>query len=266
MIAHNLSKRKLPVLFAGHGSPMNAVENNSFTDAWFELGKTLPKPKAILCISAHWQSDGSFVHVGARPRTIHDFGGFPPELYAIEYPCAGAPEKARELISMVKTIKVMPDEEWGLDHGAWSVLCRMYPQADVPVFQLSMDFSQPGEFHYALGRELRILREKDVLVVCSGNIVHNLSLLNFDETAPAYDWAEEFDEKVAGLIRKRSFAALADYKSLGSAARLAVPTPEHYLPLLYALGLSADDDSISFPVAGMSLGSLSMRAVLFGDV
>jgi len=252
----------MPVLFVGHGSPMNAIENNAFASAWWELGRTLPKPAVILCVSAHWQSAGSFVHAGNNPKTIHDFGGFPTALYAAKYPCPGSPDTAKLVIETAKRAHVLPDLEWGLDHGAWSVLCRMYPNADIPVLELSMDFSKPSKFHFELGKMLRPLRGQGIMIVCSGNIVHNLAMLDWEDYR-SYGWAKDFDSAVAAHIEKREFEPLVDYESMGEMARLSVPTPEHYWPLLYALGLADDNDDVSFPVTGMSLGSLSMRAVLF---
>ncbi len=257
--------QKMPVLFVGHGNPMNAIEDNEFSRAWAAIGKELPKPRAILCVSAHWYTRGTLVTGMDQPKTIHDFGGFPRELYEQEYPAPGSPDLARLTKETVKKAEVILDEEWwGLDHGTWSVLARMFPQADVPVVQLSIDGTQPGEFHYALGRELSALRNKGVLIVGSGNIVHNLRMASFQGEGPAqaYDWAIEFDQTIKDLIERGDHDSIVNYQKLGQAARLSIPTNDHYLPLLYILALQDKQESVRFFADKVFAGSLSMRSVL----
>ena len=254
------SDQKMPALFVGHGSPMNAIEDNEFSRAWERVGKSLSKPNAILCISAHWETAGTLVTGMDKPKTIHDFGGFPPELYAMEYPAPGSPDLARVTQETVQNAPVRLDQSWGLDHGTWSVLCRMFPKADIPIIQLSLDRTQSPEFHYALGKELRALRNKGVLIVGSGNIVHNLRVFTMDDKA--FDWAIEFDETARKLISAGDHASLIQYQKLGPAARLAIPTNEHYLPLLYALALQDSQEEIRFFADRVTLGSISMRSLL----
>jgi 4,5-DOPA dioxygenase extradiol len=256
------SDRKMPALFVGHGSPMNAIEDNEFSRAWAEVGRALPRPGAILCISAHWETYGTLVTGMERPETIHDFGGFPPALYAMRYPAPGSPELARLTQAIVQKTQVRLDQTWGLDHGTWSVLCRMFPDADIPVIQLSLDQTQAPEFHYALGKELRVLRNKGVLIVGSGNIVHNLRVAVFQDKA--YDWAVEFDEIARKLIVSGDHDPLVAYQNLGQAARLSIPTNEHYLPLLYILALQDKQEPIRFFAERVTLGSISMRSLLVG--
>ncbi|WP_309714557.1 4,5-DOPA dioxygenase extradiol [Armatimonas sp.] len=253
----------LPALFVGHGNPMNAIEDNAFSQTWERLGKALPKPKAILCVSAHWETRGTQVTAMERPKTIHDFGGFPPELFAVEYPAPGSPELA-DLTQRTLSEKALVglDQDWGLDHGAWSVLCRMFPQAQVPVIQLSLDRTQPLEFHYALGRELRSLRQRGILVVSSGNIVHNLRQARWADVAA--DWAVAFDSTVKERILSGDHAALVHYKTLSSEALLSIPTNEHYLPLLYTLGMQHADEPVQFFSEQVTLNSISMRTVQLG--
>ena len=252
----------MPVLFIGHGSPMNAVEDTEFSRAWAEVARSLPRPNAILCVSAHWQTSGTRVTAMEQPRTIHDFYGFPPELYQKRYPAPGSPELARMTVETLKDAQAKQDSEWGLDHGAWAVLCRMYPQADVPVVQLSLDERRPPAFHYDLGRELRGLRKKGVLIVGSGNIVHNLRQVVWEDRA--YDWALEFDARIKELIESGDHKAIVDYSRLGDSARLAVPTAEHYLPLLCVLGAQTESDGVVFFADKVTLGSMSMRSVRLG--
>jgi 4,5-DOPA dioxygenase extradiol len=253
---------KMPALFIGHGSPMNAIEDNQFSQAWIEAARSLPRPQAILCISAHWETSGAQVTAMDRPKTIHDFYGFPRELYEVHYSAPGSPELARLTQETVRTAPVRPDYEWGLDHGTWSVLRRLFPDADVPVVQLSLDRTQGAAFHYELGKELKPLRRKGVLIVGSGNIVHNLRLLAWQEGA--YDWAIEFDDKIRQLILAGDHGAMVRYDELGRAARLSVPTNEHYLPLLYALAVQEPDDQLSFFADRVTMGSVSMRSVRLG--
>jgi len=257
-----MSETRMPALFVGHGSPMNAIEDNDFTRGWQELAARMPKPKAILCVSAHWETRGSFVCVAPQPQTIHDFGGFPQALFDVRYPAPGDPALAQRIAGLVKSTKVHTTTEWGLDHGAWSVLKIMYPQAKVPTLQLSIDTSQPGAFHHALGRELAALRDDGVLILGSGNIVHNLRTLNFRDPKPT-DWTVRFDETVRERIAAGRDADLFDWRALDPQAALAVPTPEHYLPLLYVLGARRDDDEISFHNVGY-FSTISMTSVLLG--
>lgn len=253
------SSPRMPALFVGHGNPMHAILDNNFSREWGSLGEKLPVPRAILCVSAHWMTRGTtLVHVGARPQTIHDFGGFPAELYAQAYPAPGAPELARAAIDLVRSTHLEPDIEWGLDHGAWCVLLRMFPKADVPVFQLSLDLTKPPAELLALARELKPLREKGVLIIGSGNLVHNLRALS--PGAPPYDWAEEFDSRMASAIVERDVAAVANAGDLGRLARLSHPTAEHFLPVLFPLGVADARDDLAFFNAAFDMGSISMRS------
>jgi len=259
------SAAALPALFLGHGSPLNALRANAWTRAWSALGQTLPRPRAVLAISAHWYLPATAVTAMAAPRTIHDFGGFPRELYAMRYPAPGAPPLARRVQELLAPLAVAPDADWGLDHGTWAVLCHVYPQADVPVVQLSIDAREPPAFHYELGRRLRPLRTEGVLLLGSGDVVHNLQAYAWDaRPQPPYDWALRFEARVRTLIDSGEHAPLIDYATLGADARLCVPTPEHYLPLLYVLGASSPGEPVSYPVEGMDGGSVSMLAVQFG--
>jgi 4,5-DOPA dioxygenase extradiol len=252
----------MPALFVGHGSPMNAIEDNVFSRGWAEVGAALPRPEAILCVSAHWQTRGVHVTAMEQPRTIHDFGGFPEELHRMLYPAPGAPELARKTAEQVTRARVGLDHGWGLDHGTWSVLVRMFPRADVPVVQLSLDATQDPAWHYELAKELAGLRERGVLVMGSGNIVHNLRLLRRQPIA--FDWAVEFDAKVKALIDAGDHQRLVNYPGLGRAAQLAVPTNEHYLPLLYALAVKGEKESIAYFNDATTLGSISMRSLVVG--
>ena len=255
----------MPALFIGHGNPMNAIEETVYAAAWREMAASIPKPTAILCISAHWETEGTFVTAMEKPKTIHDFYGFPDALYQVQYPAPGSPDLAARVRSLVKSIVVQPDDgySWGLDHGAWSVLRRMYPAADIPTVQLSLDRSQHPRFHYGLGRELQALRQEGVLIVGSGNIVHNLRLLQWNAAEP-HPWAAEFDRLAAELILSGEHDRLVAYPALGEAARLSIPTNEHYLPLLYILALQQSGESVSFFAEGLTLGSISMRSVRIG--
>ena len=256
---------KMPVLFLGHGSPMNAIEENEFVTGWREAGKTIPKPNAILCISAHWETRGTHVTVMEKPRTIHDFGGFPQELFNVQYPAPGSPELAKEVKETVKKAEVRSDEKWGLDHGCWSVIKQLYPNADVPIVQMSLDYYQAAQYHYALGKELAKFRNKGILIVGSGNLVHNLRMLAWDkleEPGYGYDWAIEANDKIKNFILNGDHQSLINYQSQGKAFNMAIPTPEHYLPMLYVLALQEENDKVSLfndkPVAG-SLTMTSMR-------
>lgn len=251
----------MPVLFTGHGNPMNAIMRNEFSLKWQQLGKELPRPKAILSVSAHWLTRGTYVTAMERPKTIHDFGGFPKELFDAQYPSPGAPDMAKETARLVKSAKVQEDYEWGLDHGTWSVLLPMFPQADIPVYQLSIDYYQPAQYHYNLAKELYELRKKGVLIVGSGNIVHNLGQIDF-EGKRTFDWAIEFDEKIKGFIDKGDHDSIIHYEKLGSIARMAVPTNDHYLPLMYSLGLKQKQEEVKYFNDKMDAGSISMRSLL----
>jgi len=256
------STDKFPALFLGHGSPMNVLEENAFTQSWEQLATTLPQPRAILCISAHWETHGTRVGSMEHPNTIYDFSGFPKPLYEITYPAPGDPQLAHNIQTLVGDERVQLDDQWGLDHGSWAVLIRMYPKADIPVLQLSLDRKLQPREHYDLGRKLKPLREQGVLVLGSGNIVHNLGRMDPTPNTPAYDWAVEFDEKIKTFLKSRDHESLIDYTSLGEIARLSAPTPEHYLPLLYIAALQDDRDTVTFPIEGMDLRSVSMRGVL----
>jgi 4,5-DOPA dioxygenase extradiol len=252
----------MPVLFVGHGSPMHAIEDSHFSRSWAETGANLPAPSAILVVSAHWMTRGaSLVHIGRRPRTIHDFGGFPRALFEAQYPAPGAPDAAALTLDLLQHHHAEPDMEWGLDHGAWCVLLRMFPKADVPVYQLSLDLSRPLKDHLALAKELRALRRRGVLIVGSGNAVHNLPAMRHG--AGAFDWALEFDAKVAAAIEAHDFVALADLDPRAPLTRIAHPTIEHFLPLLYTLGAAEESDRPTTFTEGFDLGSISMRSVLF---
>lgn len=254
---------KLPVLFVGHGNPMNAIEENEFSKGWRELGKKLPKPKAILCVSAHWETKGTFVTAMEKPKTIHDFGGFPDELFKAQYPAPGSPATAKDIRAAVtKTSVGLDTEHWGLDHGCWSILKPMFPGADIPVLQLSIDRTKPAQWHYELAKELSALRKKGVLIIGSGNIVHNLGRIDWRNPNGVFDWAQEFNEKVKQLIVNNDHKSLVDYSSLGKAAALSIPTPEHYLPLLYTLGLKDNKENVSFFNDKTVMGSIAMTSVL----
>jgi 4,5-DOPA dioxygenase extradiol len=255
----------MPVVFLGHGSPMNAIEDNVFRRAWQELGRRLPRPQAILCLSAHWETRGVYVGGAAQPETIHDFHGFPRALFEVRYPAPGSPALARRVAQLLEpAARVQVDTARGLDHGAWAVLQPMYPEADVPIVQLSLSVLQPGAWHYDLARHLAPLRDEGVLVLASGNIVHNLRLWKMRETAPL-DWALRFDEDVAEHIATGHHDGLLGYETLGSDALLAIPTPEHYLPLLYALALQRDGEPVEFFSAKV-LSSISMRSFVIGSM
>jgi 4,5-DOPA dioxygenase extradiol len=258
------STDRMPVLFLGHGSPMNAIEENEFVTGWREAVKTLPKPNAILCISAHWETRGTYVTSMENPATIHDFGGFPKELFDVQYPAPGSPDLAMETKNMIKKAIVGLDNNWGLDHGCWSVIKHLYPEADVPVIQMSLDYYQSTQYHYDLAKELLPLRNKGVLIVGSGNIVHNLGLVNWekiDEPGFGYDWAIEANEKMKAFIISNDHKSLIDYKSLGRAFNLAIPTPDHFLPLLYSLALKEEDEKVDIFNDKAVMGSLTMTSI-----
>jgi 4,5-DOPA dioxygenase extradiol len=255
----------MPAIFFGHGNPMNGLLTNAYTAAWAAIGAQLPRPRAILCISAHWFIPGTAVTAMPRPRTIHDFGGFPAELYRVRYPAPGDPELAGQVQQLLAPLRVDSDQGWGLDHGTWSVLLHVFPRADIPVIQLSIDETQPPGIHYEIGRLLRPLRDAGVLVMGSGDIVHNLHAYAWGgHPVEPYDWAARFDASVRKLISNGEHAPLIDYESFGKDAFLSVPTPEHYLPLLYVLGAAGEGEQTSFPVEGVDGGSVSMLAVQLG--
>ena len=253
---------RMPALFIGHGSPMNALERNRYTEAWRALGAALPKPKAVLCISAHWLTRGLAVTAMPMPRTIHDFGGFPRELSALQYPAPGDAALAARVAELLAPTPVAQDQSWGLDHGAWSVLVHLFPQADVPVVQLSLDANQPASFHYALGQRLGTLRDEGVLILGSGNVVHNLGRIDWN--GGAYDWATRFNDWARARIERGEHAALIAWQAQGEDARLAIPTPEHYWPLLPVLGAQRADEPAQLLVDGIEMGSISMLALRVG--
>ncbi len=256
---------RMPVLFIGHGNPMNAIEDNAYTKSWRNLGKQLPKPQAILVVSAHWLTRGTKVTAMEQPKTIHDFGGFPKKLFDQQYNAPGTPELAKYTKSIVTSTEVGLDSEWGLDHGSWSVLLPMYPMADIPVYQLSIDYYKPLSYHYEIGKELSKLRDKGVLIIGSGNIVHNLGKVNWSGDGNNYDWAVEFDTKFKDWMDKGDHKSILDYqKILGSTAEMAHPTNDHLLPLYYVLGLQQKEDKLSYFNDTIDMGSISMRSMIIG--
>lgn len=269
---HKFSKEldnspKMPVLFLGHGSPMNAIEENEFVQGFRKVGAQIEKPKAILVVSAHWETRGTFVTAMDNPPTIHDFGGFPRELFEVQYPAPGSPELAQYTKEIITTAEVHLDDKWGLDHGSWSVIKHLYPDADVPVIQMSIDYTQPPAYHYALAKELAILRNKGVLIVGSGNIVHNLRMVawqHLNTTGYAYDWAQYADEKMKEYIREGNHQPLIEYYKQGKEFQLAVPTPEHFIPMLYALSLQEKNEHIEIFNDAAVGGSLTMTSFKIG--
>jgi 4,5-DOPA dioxygenase extradiol len=255
----------MPVIFFGHGNPMNALLKNSYTESWATIGKSFPRPKAVLAISAHWYISACAVTVNSAPETIHDFGGFPEELYRVRYPAPGNPKLARRVKDLLAPLSVRLDKGWGLDHGTWAVLRHVFPEADIPIVQLSIDERQPPQFHYEIGKALALLREEGILVVGSGNIVHNLHAYAWGapQTAP-FDWAVRFENHARELLLSGDDAPLIAYEKLGRDAMLSIPTPDHYLPLLYVLGLRRKNEQVRFPVQGVDGGSVSMLAVQIG--
>jgi len=259
-----------PAVFFGHGNPMHAISRNGFTEGWARIGSAIGKPKGILCVSAHWYYAGATsVTIATSPRTIHDFGGFPPELFAVQYPAPGDPALARRVRELLAPVDaVVDDEQWGLDHGTWSVLRHAYPDADVPVVQLSIDAGRAPQFHYDVGRRLAPLREEGILIAGSGNLVHNLRAYQWGaadpSAAPAYAWASAFEQRARDLLLTGSHGPLIAFTGLGPEAALSIPTPDHYLPLLYVLGAALPDESPAFPVSGIEGGSISMLAVQCG--
>ena len=255
------SSERMPLIFIGHGSPMNAIEDNIYSRKWTELGLELPRPQAILSISAHWLTSGTYVTAMEKPRTIHDFGGFPAELFSQQYPAPGSPEIADLVQKMQPENLIGQDLNWGLDHGTWSVLKPMFPLADIPVVQLSIDYSKPPAYHFELAKQLGKLSEKGVLVMGSGNIVHNLRQLRFD--GKSLDWADEFDAQIARWIETGDDQSIVDFQHLGSLAQIAHPSYDHFLPLLYVLGMKSEPDNMEFFNTGFQMGSISMRSVIW---
>lgn len=251
---------RMPVIFIGHGNPMHALHDNKFTQSLNNIRKTISKPKAILVVSAHWLTRGTYVSTNPNPKTIYDFGGFPPEMYQIKYEPKGSPELAKELKEKITSPKIEVDSSMGLDHGAWTVLKHMYPEADIPTFQLSIDYYKPASYHFELAKQLGYLRNKGVLIIGSGNLVHNLGMVDFSNANGGYDWAVEFDAKAKELLDKGDFKALIDYEKLGKSASLSIPTNDHYLPMLYPLGLSLPKENVSYIYEGLEAGSISMRS------
>ncbi|RAV74946.1 4,5-DOPA dioxygenase extradiol [Aerococcus loyolae] len=255
----------LPAIFFGHGNPMNAVTHNNYTEAWRLIGSQAPRPKAILSISAHWYVPETGVTVSTSPRTIHDFGGFPPELYKVQYPAPGDPALARRVQQLLAPVDVTLDTSWGFDHGTWSVLRHVYPAADIPVVQLSINETEPASFHFEIGKKLAPLREEGVLIAGSGNLVHNLHAYAWGRhPRDPYDWAVRFESAAKDFMRAGEYKPLIDYDSLGKDAALSIPTPDHYLPLLYVLAVRQSNENIQFPVEGVDGGSISMLAVQIG--
>lgn len=258
---HNSSEQRMPVMFVGHGSPMNAIEDNNYTQNWASIASKIPKPKAILSISAHWYTQGSRVNDALHPKTVYDMYGFPDELYQVQYNASGSTEIAhltKNLIS--RDIRI--DNSWGIDHGTWSVLCRIYPEADIPLLQLSVDGNAGPEVHFQIGREIRALREKGVLIMGSGNVVHNLSEVNWN-MGGGYPWADEFDQYIKNKILQKQYEDVIRYENAGRSSRLAFTTPDHFYPLLYILGASDSADQLSIFNDSCAMGSLSMTSYLF---
>jgi len=255
----------MPVLFIGHGSPMNGIEDNEFSSKWANLAKDIPEPKAVIVVSAHWFTKGTHITAMDFPRTIHDFGGFPQALFDVQYPAPGDSRLALETVGLITSTEVGLDHDWGLDHGAWTVIRHMYPEANIPVLQLSIDYTKDANYHYNLAKELYELRKKGVLILGSGNMVHNLRMMSWEMiNGGGYDWALEMNDKFKSLIMNREHQQLTSYKNLGAAAMLAIPTPEHYLPLMYTLGLQNEKENVSLFNDKAVGGSLTMTSVRIG--
>lgn len=257
---------KMPVLFLGHGNPMNAIMENTFTEGFKAIGKSISKPKAILCISAHWETKGTYVTAMQKPPTIHDFGGFPKALFDVNYPAPGSPELALETQKIITSTHIGLNHDWGLDHGCWSVVKHLYPDADIPIIQMSIDYTKPAEYHYQLAKELSVLRDKGILIIGSGNSVHNLQMAAWDkmmESGYAFDWATEANEMIKNFITEGNHQPLIDYKSQGKAFDLAIPSPEHYIPLLYTLALQGKNEKPTIYNDEIVAGSLNMMSVKF---
>jgi 4,5-DOPA dioxygenase extradiol len=258
--------KSMPAIFIGHGNPMNTLQRNRWTEGWTTIGAALPRPKAILAVSAHWYIPATMVTTMPHPRTIHDFGGFPQELYEINYPAPGDPNLASHVQALLAPISVAGDEKWGLDHGTWSVLYHMFPEADIPVVQLSINRTKAPSFHYEIGGMLASLRQEGILILGSGNLVHNLQAYDWDRPdARTHDWALKFEENIRGLLQADENTSIVNYEGLGPEARLSVPTPDHYLPLLYVLGSHRKGERASFPIEGFDGGSMSMLAIQISE-
>ncbi len=267
IFSSDVKTEKMPVLFIGHGSPMNAIEENEFSLAWRHMAETIIRPEAILCISAHWETNGTFVTAMQKPKTIHDFGGFPAELYEVQYPASGDPVLAEKIKKSIALADIILDDKWGLDHGAWSVIKHMYPLADIPVLEMSLDYNKATKYHYDLSKELNTLRNKGVLIIGSGNMVHNLGRIAWDHASDpefGFDWALQARDIFKKLINSGNHTGLINYGILGHEVQLAIPTPEHYLPMLYALGLKDDKESVTFFNDKAVLGSLTMTSFRIG--
>lgn len=267
LVSNAHTSELMPMLFVGHGSPMNAIEENEYVQGWQKISQEIPKPTAILCISAHWETRGTFVTAMPSPSTIHDFGGFPRALFEVQYPAPGSPVLAHEIEKHCTQIPVLLDDKWGLDHGSWSILKRMYPLADVPVLQMSLDFTQAPQYHYELAKHLSYLRRKGVLILGSGNIVHNLGLLAWDKLAEpeyAYDWAMEVNESVKQYVTNENYTPLLNYQTQGNAFKLAIPSADHFLPMLYILGLKEKNEHLQFFNDKIIAGALSMTSFKVG--
>jgi 4,5-DOPA dioxygenase extradiol len=261
------ASQRMPVLFLGHGSPMNAIEDNQFVQGFRKAAAEIPKPNAILCISAHWLTDGTNVTAMDLPRTVHDFGGFPQALFDVQYPAPGSPELARETAELLSPVLTEEDHQWGLDHGAWSVIRHMYPEADIPVIQMSIDYTKPPQYHFDLAKRLNKLRDKGILIIGSGNIVHNLRLIdwrNINTVGAGWDWAIEARDKTNQWLLDGNFRKIIDYHKQGTSLQHAVPSPDHYLPLLYSLGLKDQAESLDLFNDELIGGSLSMTSVRIG--
>jgi 4,5-DOPA dioxygenase extradiol len=257
---------RMPIFFIGHGSPMNAIDENNYTRTLSTLGPNLPRPKAILCVSAHWMSEGTWITHMKQPRTIHDFYGFPEELFAVQYPAPSSPELAESIQAQIQDPKIQLDNEmWGYDHGTWSVLRHIYPDADIPVLQLSLYMEQPAEYHFKVGQELAKLRDQNILIIGSGNIVHNLRKIRWEPNAQAFDWAIEFDQWVKEKLEARDFNALVKDPLKTEAGKLSIPTPDHWYPIYYILGASGPDDQLRVEYEEMQNGSISMRSFSFSS-
>ena len=260
-----MTDSRMPALFFGHGNPMNAIQQNAWTEGWAALGQALPRPKAIVCVSAHWYLAATAVTALEQPRTIHDFGGFPPELYRVQYPAPGSRELAARVAKLLAPTPVAEDGSWGLDHGTWSVLKHVYPKADIPVVQLSIDKTKAADWHFEMAKKLSPLREEGVLIAGSGNLVHNLHTYSWGQSArEPYDWALRFEALARNALSQGDFAPLVSYESLGRDAMLSVPTPDHYLPLLYVLAQHRPSEAVRFPVEGFDGGSISMLSIQVG--
>jgi 4,5-DOPA dioxygenase extradiol len=255
----------MPAIFFGHGNPMNALQQNEWTTTWANIGRAIPRPAAVLCVSAHWYLPATLISDALTPRTIHDFGGFPRELHQVQYPAPGDPNLARRVLELLAPVSVEVNNSWGLDHGTWSVFCHVYPEADVPIVQLSIDETQPPAFHFEVGRLLAPLRDEGVLIAGSGNLVHNLHTYAWGRHLPEpFDWAVRFETVARELMTAGDFEPLVNYESLGRDALMSIPTPDHYLPLLYVIGTRQKDEPVTFPVAGVDGGSVSMLTVRVG--